>query len=334
MRNDTKLLREYVRTILVEESDGGGGSDSGTSWIGFGAGTSAGSSTGVKGMAATLLHPLKVFIGKSKELGSSIKNLGKVSASAIASIATGGMYQPNYEELDNAYKSEMSQLQQQNAPLYAETRKILDRAGVTTAAFLYNPALYITARHPKEAFRVALATAGVDWVAGALGLSLSAGAGLGASFLAYSAGKKVTKKDMLAIKGLISKHKNKLVEKAKEATSKIGENYRQTTDAFFQDIQDKASKLQAIKSIEEFPLAQKEKEKLKKEFQSNPRSSEEKFVKTTKQAIAKTMIQDLIKHRNDALGNAEDAKKSELYERYTSEIANIARIFTVSETGQ
>jgi iron-sulfur cluster repair protein YtfE (RIC family) len=333
MKNEAELLREYVRAILKEE---GGGSDSGgTGMVGYGSGSSYGSSTGVKGMGKALLHPLKVFMGKTKELGASVKNLGKVSAHAIASIATAGAYRPDYKKLKEAYTSELNKLKQENAPLYAETRRVLDRAGVTTAAFLYNPALYITAKHPGEVFRVALATAGVDWVAGALGIAATGGAGLGATLAAYAAGRKISGEDMESLKSLIAKNKDKLASKAKESAEEVGAKYRQAVDQLFKDAEDKAKKLQAVKSFEELPINSREaKEKLKKELQSKSGNSEQKFLELAKQSVARSMIQDLMTHRNNILGNSEGAKNSALYKRYTSEIVKIAKLFSVSETGQ
>jgi hypothetical protein len=317
MKNDKELLREYVRAFLHEESDGGG-------FTGAGGGVAQASTTGVVGMRDALLHPFKVLIGKSKELGASLKNLGKISLSAVASIATLGIYKPDYDKLNSAYENEIKNIQQAYGPLYAQTRQVLSRGGVTFAAFLYNPTAYLTINHPGVVLRTALAVTGAGGVASALGLSATSG--LGIALAGFAAGQSISKENAEKLRNLAKSKIDKLVPK--ESAAALGKDYRSSVDSFFSDAKGKLKKLQNAKSINDLPIDEKQKAGLENELKSS--EDKENFLKIAKQNIAKKQIMDLIQHRNNLLGTSEAAKSSDLYKRYTAEMNEIAKMFGVS----
>lgn len=151
--NDKNILREYIENILTEY-DGGydvdytnmSDSPMGMSW-------------GGPGLFKTFIEPfvdvLKTGKAASEKVSSKVKTLGKVIFETLKTTLIPAL-ESNYKQIFDSEKEQIKKINQKYSDVYDRTNKALFQNDIIMAAFMTNPALFITAIMAKKSPEVAL----------------------------------------------------------------------------------------------------------------------------------------------------------------------------------
>ena len=335
---ESKLLREYVRRIIKEDYDssfydssyGGSGSS-----FGSGVGKSVGGSRTLAGAAVDpILRVFKVAIGKSKEIGASLKQLGKVTAEAIKSVASGGEYEGQYKKIHDEFKKDISKVRKEYGKHYAEAWDVLDKSGVTTLAFLYNPALFVAKKavvdHPRMALGAMMAMATGGWAGAAVGTKLGLGAaavktakgvGAGLGVAGVAAAKKIygnrNKKDdddregEIDVKRLLSLRSGggdedkSLSNNVKPELRQHMQQIKSLVNNHFNEVREKLTKLKGIKTLKDLGVSDDKIRQLEESLSSLPEEQKKKkldeILESLKQKTFVNVIRALKQERDGML---------------------------------
>lgn len=373
--DESKLLREYIRNTIKEDYDSsfydsvygsGGLGGSGIS----NAGGKVGNSRTLAGAAYDpIVRVFKVAMGKAKEIGASLKQLGKVTAEAIKSVASGGEYEGQYKKIHDEFKKDISKVRKEYGKHYAASWDVLNKSGVTTLAFLYNPALFVAKKavvdHPRFALGAMAAMATGGWAGAALGTKLGLGAsaigtakGAGAGIGAAGAltAKKIRDSRKKDSEGLESEIDPKRLlslrsgggDEDKSLSNNIKPELRQHMQQIkslindhFNKVREKLTKLKGIKTLKELGVPDDKIRQLEESIKSLPEDQRKKkldeILESLKQRIFVNEIRALKQERDGILksmlnvGIPESIIKEDgsIYDRYNKEISEIARIFGI-----
>jgi len=147
--NDSKILREYVRTILVETMDSGGGEGSG----------------------ASTNDLYNTFIRPGKDIAQTLWASAKKGARAARDVLWVGLqtilttlnpfYGYDYKSVFDKQKSDIEKINSQYKDVYARTNAALADKDTAVLAFMLNPGLFIAAKTIKAAPGVAKGAAAI-----------------------------------------------------------------------------------------------------------------------------------------------------------------------------
>lgn len=148
MKRDRDLLREYVKSVIAEDSYGGfdvGAGADGPYGASFGSG---------KDLYNVFVKPftdvVDTTVGKTKELSTRAQTLAKVSFEALATTII-PVLGDDYESIFANEKQELDKLRAQYKDIYDATWTAFKDNDVVSAAFLYAPAAVITAKAAQQA---------------------------------------------------------------------------------------------------------------------------------------------------------------------------------------
>jgi len=363
---ESKLLREYVKSVIKEDYD----SSFFDSSYGYGgSGSSFSSGKGGKGDYKALADPIvrvfKVAIGKAKEIGASLKQLGKITAEAIKSVTSGGEYEGQYKRIHDEFKNDIRKITKEYGKAYAESWDVLNKSGVTTLAFLYNPTIFVAKKavvdHPRLALGAMAAMATGGWAGAALrtklGLSAKAvgtakgiGAGIGAG--AVAAGKKIHSdrnkdnneidaKKLLSLRSGGGDEDKSLSSNIKPELRQHMQQIKSLVNDHFTTVKEKLTKLKNVKTLKELGVPDDKIRQLEESLKSLPEDQKKKkldeILESLKQRTFVNEIRALKQERDGILrsmlaaGVPEGVIKEDgsIYDRYNKEISEIARIFGI-----
>jgi len=146
-RNDTKLLREYVRRIIAEEDYGGGGYPGmGSMMAGnYAYGVSFGDADSLsKTFIAPFTDVFKTALGQTKELGQKVKTMAKVAFGTIVTTLIPGLG-ANYAQIFDEEKQQIEKIRSEYADVYKRTDDALGGGDAALLAFMASPGLAIGA---------------------------------------------------------------------------------------------------------------------------------------------------------------------------------------------
>ncbi len=369
---ESRLLREYIRKIIKEDYDSSfydssfyGSSSYGGSGI-SNAGGKVGDSRTLAGAAFDpIMRVFKVAKGKAKEIGASLKQLGKITGEAIKSVSSGGEYVGQYKKIHNEFKKDISNIRKEYGKIYGESWDVLNKSGVTTLAFLYNPTLFVAKKavvdHPRLALGAMAAMATGGWagatVASKFGLASATvgkgvGAGIGAG--AVVAAKKIhdMKKDKkksneIDVEELLSLRSGR-GDKDSSLSNNIKPELRQhmqqakaLVDDHFKKVKEKLAKLKSIKTLKELGMPDEKLRQLEESLKNLPEDQKKKkmdeILERIKQNIFINEIKALKQERDGMLRSMLNAgipesiikEDGSVYDRYNKEITEVARIFGI-----
>lgn len=145
-----KLLREYIRTVILEDDSYGGFDISGNA-----ADSPYGASFGSgKDLYNVFVKPftdvVSTTVGKTKELSQKAQTLAKVSFETLATTLI-PVLADDYDEIFSNERAQLDKLKAQYKDIYDSTWTAFKDNDVVAAAFLYNPAAVITAKVAQQA---------------------------------------------------------------------------------------------------------------------------------------------------------------------------------------
>ena len=368
---DSRLLREYVRSVIKEDYDssfydssyGGGGGSSG-------AGGKVGNSRTLAGAAFDpIMRVFTVAKGKAKEIGASLKQLGKLSAEAIKSVSSGGEYEGQYKKVHDEFKKDIQKITKEYGKAYAASWDVLNKSGVTTLAFLYNPSLFVAKKavvdHPKLALAAMGAMATGGWVGAAMGGGALTGVGTAAGAVGTLVGNKILKgrdKDkeggggrdkgkegggeidpikLLGLRSGAGDDDKSLSNNIKPELRQHMQQVKSLMNDHFKKIKEKLTKLKNTKTLKELEVPDDKIRNLEESLKSLPEDEKKKkideIIEGIKQRIFANEIRALKQERDGILksmlqaGIPESIIKEDgsIYEKYNEEISEIAKIFGI-----
>jgi hypothetical protein len=354
---ESKLLKEYVRSVIKEDYDSSFYDSSyGGSGI-SGAGGKVGNSRTLAGAAFDpIMRVFKVAAGKAKEIGASLKQLGKISAEAIKSVSSGGEYEGQYKKIHNEFKRDISKITKEYGKAYAESWDVLNKSGVTTFAFLYNPALFVAKKavvdHPRLALGAMAAMATGGWVGSALGGGMLKGVGAGLGAAGVLAGNKILNKDekdsdeidakkLLSLRSGGGDEDKSLSNNIKPELRQHMQQIKSVINDHFRTVKEKLTKLKSIKTLKELGVPDDKIRELEESLKSLPEDQKKKKIdeiaEGIKQRIFANEIRALKQERDGILRSMLNAGVPEsiikedgsVYDRYNKEISEIAKIFDI-----
>lgn len=142
MRN-SRILREYVQSVLLAEDDAGGGYDM------SGLGDSPyGISWGGPSMTQTFLQPFADVFSTAKAAASNIsartRTLAKITFESLATSVLPFLI-ADYNDIFKEEKLQLDKIQQKYADVFARTNNAFKNDDIKLVAFMLNPALTIAA---------------------------------------------------------------------------------------------------------------------------------------------------------------------------------------------
>lgn len=152
MSNEKRLIREYVK-ILLEDEGGGGGSgessgpatfDTGPGFFGTGSYSGAGATRSA--LVSPIADVMKIIKGKAKELFRSAWYVAEFALKTLLSALTIGLYDAKYDSIHQSYLGSMSKIRSQYSQAVSDSIQAFLRNDVMSAAFFYNPGLYMTGK--------------------------------------------------------------------------------------------------------------------------------------------------------------------------------------------
>jgi hypothetical protein len=356
---ESRLLREYIRNIIKEDYDS---SFYDSSYGGSGVSNAGGKVGNSRTLAGAAFDPImrvfKVAKGKAKEIGASLKQLGKLSAEAIKSVSSGGEYEGQYKKIHNEFKKDIAKITKEYGKTYAESWNVLNKSGVTTLAFLYNPTLFVAKKavvdHPGLAFGAMAAMATGGWAGAALGGGVLKGVGAGLGAVGAAAGNKILKdkdkdkeSDEINVKKLLSLRSGggdedkSLSNNIKPELRQHMQQVKSLINDHFKKVKEKLTKLKSFKTLKELGVPDDKIRELEESLKSLPEDQKKKkieeIVEGIKQRIFANEIRALKQERDGILRSMLNAgipesiikEDGSVYDRYNEEITEIAKIFGI-----
>lgn len=156
MRDEEKLLREYVNALLEEE--GGGetsATNSGDGFYSYGlGGFGGGMGGGFGGGSATLLKPasdlFKVIKGVAKKIGSSLWYLAKLGLSSLIQTLTFGLFEAKFGKMRDDYKRSIGKINSEISQAVGDSWRSIANNDLVSIAVLYNPIAYFGVKAVSE----------------------------------------------------------------------------------------------------------------------------------------------------------------------------------------
>lgn len=148
------MLRESIRSIILQEFEGGGGGD----YAGLGLG-GAGMPYGMhfasgNQMYNAFIKPftdvLGVAAGKTKELATKAVSAVKVAYEAIVTTFLPFM-SDDYEKIFTAEKASIDKIRSEYSDVYSSTWTAFENNDILVPAFLYSPVAFLTMQFVKKA---------------------------------------------------------------------------------------------------------------------------------------------------------------------------------------
>lgn len=155
-----RLLREYVRALLNEEGDGGGGDYTAGGIMAAGAtmnpyGVYYGSSEDLyKIFIKPFTDVIQTTVGKTKEMSVKTQTLLKVAFETVATTLI-PVLRDDYADIFAKEKKQLEQIRSQYGEVYKSNWDAFLDDDVLVAAFFYAPAAFLTAAFVKKSPRTA-----------------------------------------------------------------------------------------------------------------------------------------------------------------------------------